>query len=92
MKLLNLRIGGKTSFDEKYDIIILFKDVFFLQCNYEWHTSISEKLFFIPGIEESKNININFSIEQGYNLFKIIAEDINNPFYISAKNISIEKS
>lgn len=86
----NLTIGGKTSFDDKYDIIIKFTDVFFIQCNYQWQSNTKNAVFEIPNQEESRRVNLQFSVEQGYHLFKIIPEDIETAFYISARNISYE--
>ncbi|ADV50976.1 hypothetical protein I2486_18315 [Cellulophaga sp. E16_2] len=86
----NLMIGGKTSFEDRYDIIITFEDVFFIQCNYEWKTDTDLTTFSIPDIEERRKVNIDFSIESGYTLFKINAEEINQPFYISSVGIKIK--
>lgn len=87
----NLKIGGKTSFDDDYDLVIRFENVFFIQCNYEWKTDTELISFTIPNLEERRKINLDFSIEQGYTLFKIIAEDVDKPFYISSVGLSIEK-
>jgi hypothetical protein len=83
----DLLIGGKTGFSEEHDIQITFEDVFFMQCLSEWKTNTLSYAFSIPSIEEQREININFSIIQGNKLFKILAEDLNNAMYISAKNI-----
>lgn len=85
----NLIVGGKTGFSDKYDILITFEDVYYIQCLYEWKTDTSSDSFFIPDIEEQREINIKYSIEEGFVLFKIVAEDIDNPFYISAKKLSV---
>jgi len=86
----NLIIGGKTSFENSFDIRIVFEDVFYIQCLYEWKTDTSKDSFLIPDIEEQRNININYSIEQGYQIFKILAEDIDYPLYVSSKSITVE--
>lgn len=86
----NLEIGGSTSFSETPDIKIIFEDVFYLQCLYEWKTDTSQDVFFISSIEECKEVNIGYSIEEGYYLFRILAEDIERPMYISARNIKFE--
>lgn len=87
----DLRIGGKTSFEDEYDIILKFEDVYFIQCNYEWKTGTELVSFSIPELEERIKVNTSFSIEQGYELFKIVAEDIEVPFYISSSGLVIEK-
>lgn len=85
-----LKIGGKTSFENKYDIIISFEDVFFLQCLQSWRTDTSQESFTIPTIEEQRNVNLKYSIEQGFQLFKIIAEDLESPIYVSSKKIAVD--
>ncbi|MDR2948953.1 MAG: hypothetical protein LBV71_07070 [Prevotella sp.] len=85
-----LKVGGKTSFNNEYDIIIVFEEIFYFQCLFSWQTDTSYKSFLIPEIEEQRDINIKYGIEQGYSLFKIIPEDIEGSMYISAKNIYIE--
>ena len=59
----NLQIGGKTGFYDKYNIIITFIDVFFMQILYEWKTDTKIKSFEIPDIKEQRALNINFGIE-----------------------------
>ena len=86
----NLRVGGRTGFSEKNDIIIIFEDVFYIQCLYEWKTDTSKDAFFIPNKMDEREINLNYSIEYDYYLCKIIAEDISSPMYVSCKNIKIE--
>jgi len=86
----NLKIGGRTGFAEEYDIIITFEDVFYIQCLHEWKTDTKQEAFFMPDITEARTVNFNYSIEQGYHLFKIKAEDIEHPLYISCKNIDVE--
>lgn len=85
----NLIIGGKTGFSDEYDIRIIFEDVFFIKCLYEWKTNTLIDSFLIPSIEEQRKINIGFSIIQGYYLCKILTEDT-EPMYISAKDIKFE--
>jgi hypothetical protein len=86
----NLKIGGKTGFKEKFDIVIVFEDVFFIQCLYNWQTDTNQDSFIIPDVEEQRAINIKYSIEQGNILFKIIPEDVKECIYVSAKNVYIE--
>jgi len=86
----NLKIGGRTSFSEKHDIIITFEDIFYIQCLYEWKTNTANDSFFISDIDEERSINLNYSIEQGYYLLKVEAEDVKHPLYISCKNITFE--
>ncbi|MCD8043233.1 MAG: hypothetical protein LUH10_09220 [Tannerellaceae bacterium] len=83
----NLIIGGRTSFDKKFDIIITFKNIFFLQCLYEWKTDTSIPAFYIPEADEQHIVNGYYSIEQGYRLIKILAEDIEKPMYIACEKI-----
>ncbi|MEC5145423.1 hypothetical protein [Chitinophaga sp. 212800010-3] len=86
----NLRIGGKTGFSNDYDIVITFSNVFFMQMLYEWKTNTKTTAFEIPDIQEERTININFGIEQGFQLFKIYAEDVDGSLYVSSKGISVE--
>ncbi|MBW1655360.1 hypothetical protein [Flavobacterium quisquiliarum] len=86
----NLRIGGKTSFSDRHDIVITFMDVFFMQILYEWKTDTQTIVFEIPDIQEQRTINLNFDIEQGFQLFKIHAEDIKSPLYVSSKGLLVE--
>jgi len=84
-----LVITGKTGFSD-FDIQITFEEVFFMQCLYEWKTDTTKEAFSIPDIEEQKEINLKYGIETGYYLFRIHAEDIEAPMYISAKNCKFE--
>jgi len=85
-----LKIGGKTSFENKYDIIIIFEDVYFFQCLTNWKTETNSESFLIPSIVEQRKINIHYQIERGHQLVKILAEDVEGAMYISARKVSVE--
>lgn len=85
-----LEIGEKTGF-YNYDIKIVFEDVYFLSCLAEWRTDTSvDQIFSLTTADEAYKYNRGYGIIQGYNLFKILAEDIDLPLFISAKAISYE--
>ncbi len=85
----NLTIAGRTSFDKKYDIIITFKNIFFVQCLYEWKTDTSTPAFYIPETEEQQIVNENYSIEQGYRLIKILAENVKKLCILLVRKLNI---
>lgn len=87
----NLKIGGSTSFALSPDIVIIFEDVCFVQCLGEWKTDTDRDSFFICDINEKvRELNLGYNIMQGYTMFSIKGEDILNPMYICARNISYE--
>lgn len=86
----NLLIGGKTSFGDFYDIKIIFEEVFYVQCPYEWKIDTKSESFLIPPVEEQFHINTAYEIEQGYHLVKILAEDLTGIIYISCRNVELQ--
>lgn len=82
----NLKIIGSTDFSYFQEIEILFNEVFYLQCPDKWKSDTSMDILIVPPIEEQRNINISYEIEQGYSLIKFIGEDI-GPIYISCKKL-----
>lgn len=86
----NLEIGGTTSFSEVPDIKIFFNDVFFIQCLNEWKTDTSKDAFFKGNDEDENYCFSNYEIEQGYYLFKILAENARKPIYIIARDLKCE--
>lgn len=85
-----LEIAGKTGF-YTYDIKIIFKDVYFLSCLSEWQTDTSvDHIFSLATTDEAYKYNQGYGIIQGYALFKILAEDVDFPILISAKDITYE--
>jgi hypothetical protein len=81
-----LTIIGSTDFSYYHELKIVFHDVFYVQCPDKWKSDTSNDIIVIPELEEQKQINISYEIEQGYLLVKFIAEDI-GPIYISCKRI-----
>ncbi|NHE58492.1 hypothetical protein [Cyclobacterium plantarum] len=90
----HLKIGGKTGFNEanEYDILITYKNVFFIQCLYEWKTEVKlyDKFFSIADENEQCLFNQKYEVIQGNTVFKIIGEYLDCPMYIIAENISVE--
>ncbi|MGL4584667.1 MAG: hypothetical protein ACRCVU_16995, partial [Flavobacterium sp.] len=73
------------------DIVITFKESFFVQCLSDWRTDTDHDSFMICTTEvEGKDINWAYKVEQGYTVFKIIGEDISKPMYVCAKAIDYE--
>lgn len=81
-----LKIVGSADFSYYQEIEILFNNVFFLQCPDKWKSDTSANVLIVPPLEEQRNVNISYEIEQGYSLVKFVGEDI-GPIYISCKTI-----
>jgi hypothetical protein len=88
MKKGNLLIIGSTDFTYGHSLEVIFEDVFHMCINSEWKTNTNRAVFYLVDNEERIMINKSFQIEQGNILFKIISEDLEEPFYVSAKNIN----
>lgn len=88
MKGGSLVIIGSTDFTYGHSLEIKFAEVFHMSVNTEWKTDTSKPVLYLVDNGESVEINQKYQIEQGNILFKILSEDIETPFYISAKNIS----
>ncbi len=83
----NLVIACSTDFSYGHCLEIKFIDVFHVNINAEWKTDTSKAVLHMANDEECLAVNQNYQIEQGNILFKITAEDLQVPFYISAKNL-----
>jgi len=86
----DLRIGGRSNVQENYAIIILFQDVYFMDGFHSWQVNTNIDSFSIPSLEEQKNMQMQYSVEEGYVFFKIIPEDIKPEILINAKKLKIE--
>ena len=88
----NLTILGSTDFSYYHEIEIVFEDVAFIQCPKVWSVNTIQDVIIKSYEEEQRRINIDYEIEQGNILFKIVAED-KAPIFISSRSIShkIEK-
>ncbi len=84
----SLIIIGSTDFTYGHSLEIIFEDVFHISINSEWKTNTSKPVLHLVDIKEGLTINQKYQIEQGNILFKILPEDLEIPFYISARNIS----
>jgi hypothetical protein len=84
-----LTVVGSTDFSYSHNIEIYFKDVFSIHCNSEWKSDTSKNIIEIVQGDTAKKINIENKIEQGYTLFKLIPEDMNEEsfFYIAARDL-----
>ncbi len=88
----NLLVGGGYSLSYEHSIVIEFEGVFFMTLNSEWSIDTTTDFLFFAENSECTEINQKYRIEQGYTLFKAVAEDLAIPFYISAKNIILKKA
>jgi len=88
MKGGSLTIIGSTDFTYSHSLEIKFEDVFYMSINMEWKADTSKPFLYLVDSSERIDINQKYRIEQGNTLFKILSEDLETPFYISAKKIS----
>ncbi len=90
----DLKIGGKTGFDDSYNFIITFTNVFFIQCLYEWKTEVQlhDTFFSIANTKEQELLNGIYEVTDGNFVFKIIGEYVEVPMYIIAEDITVEFS
>ena len=86
--LTRLVLIGSTDFTYGHSLEIKFEEVFHVSVNTEWKTDTSKPVLYLVDDSEGLGINQRYQIEQGNTLFKILSEDLETPFYISAKNIS----
>jgi hypothetical protein len=84
-----LKIVGSTDFSYYQELEINFNDIYYVQCPDCWKSDTSNDVLVIPALEEQRQINISYEIEQGYVLLKFIAEDI-GAIYISCKSINFK--
>lgn len=81
-----LTIVGSIDLSYYHRLEIIFEDVFFLKCHFHgWSSDTSEPVFIIP--DNGYELNVEYEIEQGYQLFTFKAEDMKNDVIIAAKDV-----
>lgn len=88
----DLVIGGMTGLSRGvgvHDITVTFGEVFYAQVRSFWETDTSVPSFVIPDIDEQRQVNLAYDIEQGHRLVRILAEDITGPMYVSARDLTV---
>lgn len=83
----NLVIGGSIDFTYGHSLEIIFEDIFYLSINMEWKVDTSKPTLFVADREEAMEVNKAFRVEQGNLIFKLKAEDVEEFFYVAAKNL-----
>lgn len=85
-----LTIYGGVDLLYSHSIEISFEDVFFVSLPFEWKTDTKAEVLHLLEGEASKAINLKFMVEQGYHIFKFMAEDYPGDFgcFIGARMIS----
>jgi hypothetical protein len=88
----NLLIAGSTAIHMFYEIHITFEHVFMLQLNMDWRVDTSSEIIKIVPGRDAKEMNLAYQIDQGYQLFEFIPDEIpeNTHFYIAAEKIDYE--
>jgi hypothetical protein len=89
----SLTVNGGLSLSYPPEIIIHFKQVYFLSLPTEWNTDTSiERIFSIVGGEEARSLNLKFQVEQGHHIFKFIPEGFAEGFgcLVCALSVSYE--
>ena len=88
----NLLIAGSTAIHMFYEIYITFEQVFMLQLNMDWRVDTSSEVIKIVPGRDAREMNLAYQIEQGYQLFEFIPDEVseNTHFYIAAEKIDYE--
>ncbi len=90
MESTNLHIIGSTDFYYYYGIEIIFKNVFYMNCNRWWKTDPENDVFVLPTVEEKNNLIYNYQIEKGYDfMIKIIPDEDVKPFFIAFGDLEV---
>ncbi len=81
-------ISGSTDLMYYHKLEITFTKVFFASIFFEgWHANTSEPVIGLPDKELTKELNMKFEIEEGYQIFVLKTEDFQNDIYVAAKEI-----
>ena len=68
---------------------IIFEDIFYASTFFnELHTDLTKTVIEIPEPKLNKELNLEFEIEEGYQIIIIHTEDYKNDIYIAAKSLS----
>lgn len=80
-------VGGSVDLIYYHTLEIIFEDVFFVSGFFNgWHSDTSKTVFTIP--DNETELNKQYEIEQGYQLFQFQTEDYSNNFMVAAKSLS----
>lgn len=81
-----LIIAGSIDLIYYHTLEVIFEDVFFVSGYFNtWHTDTSKAVFMLP--ENKIEMNIQYEIEVGYNLFIFKTEDYKNDIVIAAQKV-----
>lgn len=82
-----LTIGGSIDLNYYHSLEIIFNDVFFVSGFFKgWHSDTHSDVFLLP--DNEIELNRQFEIEQGYQLFVFKTEDHKSDFTVAAKSLS----
>src|SRR5689334_12910663 len=83
----SLIIAGSNDLSYYHTLEIIFEDVYFVSAFFNgWHSNTTSKVFYIP--ENINELNRNYGIEKGYQIFILKPEDHDSDIIIAAKRIS----
>lgn len=72
-----------------HNLEIIFEDIFYASTFFnELHTDLTKTVVEIPEPKLNKELNLEFEIEEGYQIIIIHTEDYKNDIYIAAKSLS----
>ena len=87
----NLTIAGSEDLTYYHEVEIEFIFVHTVICNTEFKADTSKNLIeLIEDPNETKEINLKYSVVQGNNIFKLNSKD-NEPFYIISESIEFRE-
>jgi len=82
-----LTIAGGIDLTYYHTLEVIFEDVFFVSGFFNgWHSDTSSTVFTLP--ENEIELNKQYEIEKGYQLFVFETEDYRNKVIIAAKKLS----
>lgn len=88
---INLNIKGSIDLFSYYELEIIFLNCFHISTNMNWSTDTSIPVLVVVEGDEMIRFNVKHNVEIGYTLFKIIPEDIDTCFYVSAEDIQFKE-
>jgi hypothetical protein len=90
---VDLVISG--SIDESYwsDLRVSFHDVCWASLRFQgWKTDTRQPFLLRAEGAEAYSVNVRFDIEVGHCVFKIVPEDLNEPMWVAAREVSADLS
>jgi hypothetical protein len=83
-----LIIAGSEDLTYYHKLEVIFENVFFYSgVFFQWHSDTESTVFYMPGNEEANEMNRQFEIESGYQLFVFKTEDYQNDVIIAAEKV-----